>query len=253
MAVYWLEQTERHVAADGDWLSLVESVRLANMRFPKRRADWRLGRWTAKRALACCLGLTADPKTFAAIEIRPTHSGAPEVFIAQRQQALNLSLSHCSGTALCAITLSSESIGCDLETAEVRHDAFLTDYFTAAEQAAVRNAPPTERWRALALLWCAKESALKALQVGLRLDTRLAVVNVLDTPLSDSSWRPLQVVCPNEKLFVGFHSRTDELIRTIVTSPPPQLLIRLRPSSYPTDVARSHSPERIEEMDPIHR
>lgn len=251
MAVYWLEQSERDVAVEDDWLSLTEGVRLRNMRFPKRRADWRLGRWTAKRALAGCLGLTADEKTFAEIEIRPTPSGAPEVFIARRKQGVNLSLSHCSGTALCAISLSSTPVGCDLEAAEVRHDAFLTDYFTGAEQSCVRNSPLSERWRVLALLWSAKESALKALQVGLRLDTRLAVVNLFDAQVSDSSWRPFQVFCPNEKLFVGFHTRPSELIRTIVTTPPPQLLIQLRPPSYSPSATRSHSWERIEVMDPV--
>jgi len=251
MAVYWLEQTERDTPVEDDWLSAAETRRLKNMRFSKRRADWRLGRWTAKRALACCLGLTSDPTTFAEIEIRPTPSGAPEAFIAQRLQALKLSLSHCSGTALCAITLSSISVGCDLEAAEVRHDAFLTDYFTDAEQSCVRNSQPSEQWRVLALLWSAKESALKALQVGLQLDTRLAVVDLSGTKPSDCSWQPLQVTCPNEKLFVGFHSTTHQLIRTIVTSPPHQLLIQLRPPVYRPQAPRSRLLERNEEMDPI--
>jgi 4'-phosphopantetheinyl transferase len=253
MAVYWLEQAECDVAVEDDWLSLAEAGRLRNMRFPKRRADWRLGRWTAKRALACCLGLTPDPKTLAEIELRPTRWGAPEVFIARRRQTLNLSLSHCSGRAMCAITLSSTPVGCDLEVAEVRHDAFLTDYFTLPEQSLVRNSPQTERWRVLALLWSAKESALKALQIGLRLDTRLAAVDLADAALSDSSWRPFQVSCPNERLFVGFHSGRAEFIRTIVTAPPPQLLIQLRPPVYRPPAARSIPMERMEEMNPVQR
>jgi len=251
MAVYWLEQTERDVAVEDDWLSLVETVRLRNMRFPKRRADWRLGRWTAKRGLACCLGLTPDAKTFAQIEIRPTPSGAPEVFIARRKQAVNLSLSHCSGTALCAISLTSTSVGCDLEAAEIRHDAFLADYFTGAEQSCVRNSPASERWRVLALLWSAKESALKALQIGLRLDTRLAVVDLFDAQVTDGSWRPFQVSCPNEKLFVGVHSRTSDLVRTIVTTPPRQLLIQLKPPICRPSHAQLQPLERIEVVDPV--
>lgn len=248
MAVYWLEQTEQDMAVEDNWLSLAEAARLRNMKFPKRRADWRLGRWTAKRALACCLGLVSDPQTLAEIEIHPTPSGAPEVFIARRKQTLNLSLSHCSGRALCAITLSGPPIGCDLEVAEVRHDAFLTDYFTEAEQSCVRNSPPPERWRVLALLWSAKESALKALKLGLRLDTRLAVVNLFDTEVSDFSWRPLQVSCPNENLFVGFHSGTSDFIRTIVIPPPPQLLIQLKPPACRSRPTGSRTLEHIEEM-----
>ena len=78
MAVYWLEQSEQDVAVEDDWLLLTEAARLRNMKFAKRRADWRLGRWTAKRALACCLGLAPDPQTLAEIEIHATPSGAPK-------------------------------------------------------------------------------------------------------------------------------------------------------------------------------
>lgn len=248
MAVYWLEQTEQDMAVEDDWLSPEEVARLRNMRFAKRRADWRLGRWTAKRALACCLGLAPDPRTLAAIEMHPTSSGAPAVFIARRKQTLHISLSHCCDRALCAITLSNAPVGCDLEVAEVRSDAFVTDYFTATEQAYVRNVPPPERWQVLALLWTAKECALKALEVGLRLDTRLAVVSLSDTEVSDSCWRPLQVSCPKENIFVGFHSRTDKYIRTIVSSPPSQLLIQLKPSAYHLRATRSGALEQIEEV-----
>ncbi len=252
MAVYWLEQSEQDVAVEDDWLLLTEAARLRNMKFAKRRADWRLGRWTAKRALACCLGLAPDPQTLAEIEIHATPSGAPEVFIARRRQTLNLSLSHCSGRALCAITLSGASVGCDLEVAEVRHDAFVTDYFTATEQACVRNVLPPERWLVLALLWSAKESALKALRLGLRLDTRLAVVNLSDTEVSDSSWHPLQVSCPNENIFVGFHSKTSDFIRTIVTPPPPQLLIQLKPPMYRPSTTQSRLMDGIPEIHLVH-
>ena len=51
MNVYWLEQTEEDLPAEDDWLNASEMARLSGMRFPKRRVDWRLGRWTAKRAL----------------------------------------------------------------------------------------------------------------------------------------------------------------------------------------------------------
>lgn len=248
MAVYWLEQNDQDVPAENDWLSASETVRLQGMRFAKRRADWRLGRWTAKRALACCLGLISDSHTLAQIEICPASSGAPEVFIARRKQMLNLSLSHCSGRALCALTLSGTSLGCDLELAEARHEAFLTDYFTFDEQDCVRTAPPSARWRVLALLWSSKESALKALQMGLRLDTRLALVSFPDTQLSDDFWRPLQVSCPNETLFVGWHSAKGDFVRTVVTAPPLELLIELKLPPYGPRSGRSRSVKPFAEM-----
>ena len=42
------------------------------MRFAKRRADWQLGRWTAKHAVAACLQLPADLPSLASIEVRPS-------------------------------------------------------------------------------------------------------------------------------------------------------------------------------------
>jgi 4'-phosphopantetheinyl transferase len=248
MPVYWLEQNDRDVPRDHDWLSLAETANLTSMRFPKRQADWRLGRWTAKRALACCLGLTPDAQTLAQIEIRPTSSGAPEVFIARRRQTLNLSLSHCSGRALCAVSLSGSSVGCDLELAEARHEAFLTDYFTPAEQCFVRNNPTSGQWRVLALLWSAKESALKALQIGLRLDTRLVVVSLSDPHASDSLWQPLLVSCPDEMVFVGSFSTTGDFVRTIVTTPPRELLVQVKPANYHLQATRPRSIRRVEEM-----
>lgn len=77
MDVYWLEQTEADVPAENDWLNASEAVRLSGMRFAKRRADWRLGRWTAKRAVAVSLALPLDRSALAGIEIRQAPDGAP--------------------------------------------------------------------------------------------------------------------------------------------------------------------------------
>jgi len=59
--VHWLEQIEGDVPMENDWLSSAEVSCLAGMRFPKRCSDWRLGRWAAKRALACYLGISCGP------------------------------------------------------------------------------------------------------------------------------------------------------------------------------------------------
>src|SRR5271165_7148727 len=100
MKVYWLEQTEADVPASLVWLSASESACLNAMRFPKRRADWRLGRWTAKRALSGYLNIAGDHQSLSDIEIRPAASGAPEVFIAGQPAAASISLSHRNGSAL---------------------------------------------------------------------------------------------------------------------------------------------------------
>ena len=85
MEVYWWEQAEADLPAHDDWLSAGEAATLAGMHFAKRRADWRLGRWTAKQALAAYLHLPDDPHALAGIEIRPAPSGAPETFLANKR------------------------------------------------------------------------------------------------------------------------------------------------------------------------
>jgi 4'-phosphopantetheinyl transferase len=118
--IFWLEQTAIDVPSDDEWLSASESERLASLRFPKRREDWRLGRWTAKRTVAAFLGLAPAADVFKGIEIRPAASGAPEVFMGDRTASVSISLSHRSGTGLCVISPANLSPGCDLETVEPR-------------------------------------------------------------------------------------------------------------------------------------
>ena len=180
--VYWLEQTEADVPIGDDWLSQGEAIRLDGMRIAKRRTDWRLGRWTAKRALAISLNLPSHPQALASIEIHPAPSGAPEAFLADQRAAVTISLSHRSGAAICALAPSGTALGCDLEVIEPRGDSFVTDYFTSDEQALVQRASVTDRPRLLTLLWSSKESALKALGTGLRLDTRCVAVEPVDAP-----------------------------------------------------------------------
>ena len=109
--VYWLEQTEADVPARNDWLSENEAARLGSLRFAKRRRDWRLGRWTAKLAMAAYRNLPGDSQTLRDVEIRPALSGAPEVVFAGQPAPVTISLSHCDGIAVCAVAPSSVTLG----------------------------------------------------------------------------------------------------------------------------------------------
>jgi 4'-phosphopantetheinyl transferase len=233
--LYWLEQTAADMPAENDWLSPAEMLQLGGLRFPKRRGDWRLGRWTAKRAVAAHLNLSADLSALAVVEIRAAPDGAPEVFLAGQPVAITISLSHCAGTAICAVMPSLAAVGCDLERIEPRSNSFFEDYFTVEEQAMVLRMPQTDRPWLLTLLWSAKESALKALRVGLRADTRSVAVNLSDSvvehaqgkefaadPLEirQSQWLPLQAVCDNGKAFLGWWRRDGSLMYTMVADPP---------------------------------
>jgi len=234
MDVYWLEQIEADVPAHNQWLSAKEMLCLASLRFAKRRTDWRLGRWTAKRALAARFSLPTDLSALANIEIRAAPSGAPEVYLLNRPAPVTISISHRAGAAMCALTPAEGRLGCDLEMVELRSDAFVADYFTSNEQALVEREPAEERPLLITLLWSAKESALKALQQGLRLDTRcmdVSPVNAaaqyvgdgqqnlypisLPNPASDG-WCPLQVRHAGARLFRGWWRHAHHMVRTVV-------------------------------------
>lgn len=242
MNLYWLEQTAADVPAENNWLSAGETLQLSGLRFPKRRGDWRLGRWTAKRAIAAHLNLPAHSSSLAAIEIRPAPSGAPDVFVADEPAAVAMSLSHSAETAVCAVMPSPVAVGCDLELIEPRSDGFFDDYFTAQEKAMVSRMPEADRPGLLTLLWSAKESALKALRVGLRADTRSVVVSLVDpiSGLSDAEeymanpaatgrtyWFPLRVAGENGRVFQGWWQRAGNFMYTVVADPPLASPIRL--------------------------
>ncbi len=237
MNVYWLEQTEADVPAENDWLSPNEAIRLEGQRFAKRRVDWRLGRWTAKQALAVCLEVPAHPQIFRKMEIRPAPYGAPEAFFNNRPAAVTISLSHRDGVAVCAVVKAQVEMGCDLEMVEPRSDAFVADYFTQEEQALVARASAADRDRLLALLWSAKESALKALRAGLRLDTRCVVVSPFAASSDINGWSRLLVRHIGEsraeaKLFHGWWQNAGRIVRTVVAAPPPDSPIPLIIPAY---------------------
>lgn len=223
-SVYWLEQTESGLPPGNNWLSSDEARQLDRLRFAKRRNDWRLGRWTAKRALALCLGIPEQPDVLAKIQIHASPSGAPEVLLdaqlanqfAIQPAPCTISLSHSCGRAVCAVALSRATLGCDLEQIAPRSDAFVADYFTIEEQAAVAGSPPADRPRVSTLIWSAKESALKALHTGLRLDTRSLIVSAGE---SSGDWHPLQVrKKEDDQIFVGWWQEAEGFVRTIVSN-----------------------------------
>jgi len=237
MNVYWLEQSEADVPAENDWLSANEAVCLNGMRFAKRRADWRLGRWTAKRALSAYLAVPAHLQAFQKIEIRSAPSGAPEAFFDNQPAAVVISLSHRAGIAACAVAMSGVELGCDLEMVEPRSDAFVADYFTVEEQALVARASAADRPRLLALLWSGKESALKALHEGLRLDARSVIVSPGNAAFDLHDWGPMEVRHTEGRIFHGWWQHVDGIVRTLVAAPPPNPPIRLRIPAYVPDAA----------------
>jgi 4'-phosphopantetheinyl transferase len=174
---------------------------LDGLMIAKRRADWRLGRFTAKAAAAEWLGVPD-----ARVEILAAPDGAPDVWIGQERAPVSLSLTHRAGRAVAVVADAYCAVGCDLELVEPRRDAFVREWFSPWEQELVFSAG--ERRDLLAnLLWTAKEAAVKARREGLRLDPRHAAVQ-----LGNGSWpwRPLSVTWDNEPWAVEGWWRGDE-------------------------------------------
>jgi len=248
MDISWLEQSAADVPAENQWLSTKEGICLSGMRFAKRRGDWRLGRWTAKHAVAASLNLSNDIRALADIEILSTPSGAPEVFLQDRPADVAISLSHRDSTALCTVAPAGTSVGCDLETIEPRTDAFVADYFTASEKALIARTPVELQPLIVAVVWSGKESALKAMHLGLRLDTRCVYVRLVDAlprpagkewqdlspdPLASNpdGWRPLSVHCSSGLVYGGCWRFQDHLVRTTVSNLPLCIPARARQES----------------------
>ena len=216
--VGWLTADGRQVPEDDGWLTPAEQVRLATFQLPWRRADWRLGRWAAKHAVAAFLGAS-----FEAVEIRPAADGAPEALLAGDPAPAALSFSHRAGRAACAVAPAGTALGCDLELVEPRSAAFVHDFFTPAERTLVEAAPPEDHPLLANLIWSAKESALKALRAGLRLDTRGVEVRL--SPGDEiAGWRPFAVHARETgEDFAGWWKRDGGWVLALAASPSPGL------------------------------
>ena len=214
--LYWFEQREADLPGENDWLSTGELTRLATFRFPKRRADWLLGRWTAKLAVSSYLGRSASHEALCVVEIHPAESGAPVASVAGEPAPVSISISHRDGIALCVVGPPDTKLGCDLELIETHSEAFVRDYFTEEEQRTIQATSEEDRHRMTTLMWSAKESALKALGVGLRADTRSVSVRLADRSDASVSWNALRVHVNDEPTFEGWWKQSGRLIRTII-------------------------------------
>ncbi len=201
--ITWLVQTEDDLPAlpPAAWLSPPERERLARLRVEKRRREWLLGRWTAKRLLQAHLGGPVTGPTLDTLAIVAAPDGAPEL-VAELPSTgpgsgpLRLAISHSHGRAFCAVA-EHIAVGADIERVAPRHPAFARDYFTAAELASLALAPPAARDTLVTAIWSAKEAALKALRLGLTVDTR-HVACELAPASATGAWAAVRIHCnPN--------------------------------------------------------
>ncbi len=178
-----------------EFLSPAEADRLAGMKFHKRRREWLLGRYAAKSLLRACVPGLAE-RTSQEITIKNEPFGAP-FFVVDGigRYPASISISHREGMAACALVLGTDGqVGIDLERIEEHPQEFVEDFFTAGEVRTSLICPADCRDTWVTLVWSAKEAVLKALSLGLSVDSR-SVEIVLANGLESSSRRQHDAAC----------------------------------------------------------
>jgi 4'-phosphopantetheinyl transferase len=200
--IYWLVQTSLDLQEGLEGsdplciLSPSEQERLHALRFEKRRREWLLGRWTAKRLLAgLAIQSGMSPLKFSEVVVKSSPSGVP--FAQARVKGMDLplpftiSISHCADRALCAAQPIPGCLGADIERVSPRASSFPQAYFTDDEAHQVEHTADRVRQAELVTaIWCAKEAALKAGGLGLTVDTRSVICCLPPHSFLSSTWQP---------------------------------------------------------------
>lgn len=211
--ISWLSAGMDSLPDDNSWMDEAEAARIGTMAYAKRRLESTLSRHTAKTTLVRALGLEPNGASLARVTIRNAPDGAPEAYLDGRDVDAVVAMTDRADWAVCAVLHGSVRVGCDLELVEPRSDAFIRDYFTAAEQVVVADASDDERNLRANLIWSAKESALKVLRTGLRVDTRSVEVELdLDGP--SPGWNQLEVR-GQDAIFPGWWHRFGDFVLTV--------------------------------------
>ena len=234
MTIWWMVLPQTAVPTTTSWLAPRERETSRTLTVTKRREDWLLGRYVTKYALTRLEGLDR----LDVIDIVAAEDGAPEAFTGARRLPFHISISHRNQVGACSIARAGP-VGCDLEVIEPRTSRFVEDYFTRSERLFIDRCRGQDRLRLIALTWSAKESALKALRIGLRRDTRK--VHVRFPPSEESEgWSALDAyIEPEGRTLFGWWRQIDELVLTVLSSDGPRtttpVAVPEAPSAPPTN------------------
>lgn len=152
--------------ADTACLSQAERDRAGRFVFPRDRARFIAAHVALRQVLSSHTGVDAP-----LLEFELGKNGKPALV---RPDGVHFNLSHSQSVALIAIGRSDVEIGVDVEVLRSMADAeaMAASYFTAAEQRALAAVAPALRDRAFLICWTRKEACLKAIGLGLGVDTR---------------------------------------------------------------------------------
>ena len=208
-------------AAPAAWLHPIEQAQLARLRLAKRRREWLLGRWTAKQLLRTCLAHEQQLwLPLNALAIYPDARGAPMIMAecACQVEEWQISISHSHDCAFCAAArLSTIGLGADIEHIEPRGWRFVGDYFTPDEIERVRDAPGENRERLITAIWSAKEAALKALHLGLTIDTRQVSCAIDPWRVTPREWIEFKIIATgcNHRPLQGWWRAWNDFVLTV--------------------------------------
>lgn len=183
------------------------------LRFEKRRNEWLAGRLALKSLLIKAhVDFAQLSKT--QLQILKAGSGAPYLMVGGKQRSdIQISLSHSNGRVFYAFTTWPGRLGVDLEMVEGRSDDFIQDYFTNEEAASIAQLPQHERAFHATLVWSAKEAVLKALALGLKIDTRKVQIEINES-VDQNDWKSLVVKYSGEKNLRLYWRREGQFVLT---------------------------------------
>jgi 4'-phosphopantetheinyl transferase len=179
-----------------DLLSPREEKLLAGLGHVQRRRKWLMGRAAAKRLVRDMLGQGQDQVPDGKVSVLNQPSGEPFVLIEGKGGwDYPISISHRSEVGMAAVPLDRTArIGADLETIEPRDPALVRQFYTDGE-AHIVEAAGKDRDEVVSRIWSAKEAVLKLLGLGLRIDTRGVLVNLVGETFvgCPEGWEPVDV------------------------------------------------------------
>lgn len=220
MTVYWAFETiegilkQDSLAGQASQLGNDEQNYLDLLRFKKRREEWLAGRLALKRLLQKVItdlsSLELDQ-----IQILKAESGAPFIQVEGKvYPKVSISISHSNGFVLCGVSQQIFRLGVDLERVENRSESFMGDFFTQKEVEQINCQPTEERAFLSTLIWSEKEAVLKALSLGLKMDTRHIQID-LSNDRDSNEWQHNTFTVKNEKNLRLLWRRQNAFVLTV--------------------------------------
>lgn len=220
MAVYWAFETiegilkQDSLAGQVSQLGNDEQNYLDLLRFKKRREEWLAGRLALKRLLQK-VNTDLSSLELDQIQILKAESGAPFIQVeGKTYHKVSISISHSNGYVLCGVSQQIFRLGVDLERVENRSESFMGDFFTQKEVEQINCQPIEERAFLSTLIWSEKEAVLKALSLGLKMDTRHIQIDLSNYQASNG-WQYNTFTVKNEKNLRLLWRRQNSFVLTV--------------------------------------